>query len=156
MVQPCNYLSTFFKFVLVFMRIHRRLLILAYSSGVQIWDCTNLDSIAEMLNVSSPEWGRVLHAEVLPNPPSTASDEFSKSRPLLGMMYGSGISVCPFCPNVSSQCQTPAPGAGFPCIFPFSAQSCQETLNSRHCIIFSEHKRYCHRKVFASILYSPS
>ena len=93
MVQPCNdLLSTFFKSVLVFMEFHRRLLILAYSTGLQIWDCTNLDSITEMLNVSGPEWGRVLHAEVLPNPSAAAGDEFIKSRPLLGMMCGSGIS----------------------------------------------------------------
>lgn len=63
----------------------RRLLVLGYSSGLQIWDCTNLDSIAEILNVTSPEWGRVLQAEVLPNPPA-AGDEFLNARPLLGMM----------------------------------------------------------------------
>ncbi|KAH9984189.1 hypothetical protein BJV77DRAFT_1072315 [Russula vinacea] len=63
-----------------------RLLILAYSSGLQIWDCTNLDSISEMLNISSPEWGRVVHAEVLPNLPAAAGDEFLNSRPLLGMI----------------------------------------------------------------------
>jgi hypothetical protein len=60
-------------------------LVLGYSSGLQIWDCTNLDSIAEILNVTSPEWGRVLQAEVLPNPPP-AGDELLNSRPLLGMM----------------------------------------------------------------------
>jgi hypothetical protein len=92
-VQPCNdLLSALFRRVLVFMIFHRRLLILAYLSGLQIWDCTNLDSISEMLNISSPEWGRVSHAEVLPNPPAAAGDEFSNSRPLLGMMYGFGIS----------------------------------------------------------------
>ena len=50
------------------------------------------------------------------------------------------------------QCQTSGSGAGFPCIFPFFPQSCQETLNSRHCIIFSESKRYCHRKGWPSSL----
>ena len=64
----------------------RRLLVLGYSSGLQIWDCTNLDSIAEILNVTSLEWGRVLQAEVLPNP-LAASDELLNSRPLLGMMW---------------------------------------------------------------------
>jgi hypothetical protein len=92
-VQPCNdLLFAFFRPVLVFMIFHRRLLILAYSSGLQIWDCTNLDSISEMLNISSPEWGRVVHAEVLPNLPAAAGDEFLNSRPLLGMMCGFGIS----------------------------------------------------------------
>lgn len=64
----------------------RRLLVLGYSSGLQIWDCTNLDSIAEILNVTSPEWGRTLQAEVLPNPPALG-DELLNSRPLLGIMY---------------------------------------------------------------------
>ncbi|KAI0282429.1 hypothetical protein BC826DRAFT_900809, partial [Russula brevipes] len=63
----------------------RRLLILGYLSGLQIWDCTNLDSITEMLNVSSPEWGHVLHAEVLPSPVATG-DEFLSSRPVLGVI----------------------------------------------------------------------
>jgi hypothetical protein len=138
------------------MIFHRRLLILAYSSGLQIWDCTNLDSIAEMLNEPSTEWGRILHAEVLPNPLVAAGDEFLNSRPLLGMMCGSGISFLPsFVLNMPSQCQTSASGAGFPCIFPFSSQSCQETLNSRHCIIFGKLKCYCHRKVLAFVLLSP-
>ncbi len=88
-VQPCNELSSVFKVRSGFHDISpRRLLVLGYSSGLQIWDCTNLDSIAEVLNVSSSEWGRVLHAEVLPNPP-VAGDEFLNSRPLLGMMCGS-------------------------------------------------------------------
>lgn len=85
-VQPCNKSSSVFKIRSSFHDISlRRLLVLGYSSGLQIWDCTNLDSIAEILNVTSPEWGRVLQAEVLPNPPA-AGDEFLNSRPLLGMM----------------------------------------------------------------------
>ncbi len=89
MAQPCKELSSVFKIHSSFHDIFpRRLLVLGYSSGLQIWDCTNLDSIAEMLNVTSPDWGRVLHAEVLPNPPA-AGDEFLNSRPLLGMMCGS-------------------------------------------------------------------
>lgn len=86
-VQLCNELSSVSKIRSSFHDISsRRLLVLGYSSGLQIWDCTNLDSIAEILNVTSPEWGRVLQAEVLPNPPA-GGDEFLNSRPLLGMMY---------------------------------------------------------------------
>jgi hypothetical protein len=85
-VQLCNELSSVFKFRSGLHDISpRRLLVLGYSSGLQIWDCTNLDSIAEILNVTNPEWGRVLQAEVLPNPPA-AGDELLNSRPLLGMM----------------------------------------------------------------------
>jgi hypothetical protein len=71
------------------MIFHRRLLLLGYLSGLQIWDCTNLDSITELLNVSTLEWGSVLHAEVLPGPSATTGDEFLHSRPLLGIMCGS-------------------------------------------------------------------
>ncbi|KAI9453818.1 hypothetical protein F5148DRAFT_456920 [Russula earlei] len=63
-----------------------RLLVLGYLSGLQIWDCTNLDSISEVLNVSCLDWGRVLHAGVLPSPPPVAADEFLGSRPLLGII----------------------------------------------------------------------
>jgi hypothetical protein len=85
-VQPCNELSSAFNIRCSFHDIPpRRLLVLGYSSGLQIWDCTNLDSIAEILNVTSPEWGRVLQAEILPNP-SPGGDELLNSLPLLGMM----------------------------------------------------------------------
>jgi hypothetical protein len=76
------------------MIFHRRLLILGYLSGLQIWDCTNLDSITELLNVSSSEWGRVFYAEVLPSPRTATGDEFYNSRPVLGIMCGSGSPYC--------------------------------------------------------------
>ena len=84
------------------MIFRRRLLILAYLSGLQIWDCTNLDSITELLNVSSSEWGHVLHAEILPTPTATG-DEFLNLRPVLGIMCG--YTLCPlFSTNNSLQC----------------------------------------------------
>ena len=67
----------------------RRLLILGYLSGLQIWDCTNLDSITEMLNSSGPEWGSIWNAQVLPGPHPVTGDQFLSSRPLLGLMCGS-------------------------------------------------------------------
>jgi hypothetical protein len=84
-----------FSLILVLMIFRRRLLILGYLSGLQIWDCTNLDSITELLNVSTLEWGRVLHAEVLPSPSAATGDEFLHSRPLLGIMCGSGSPLLP-------------------------------------------------------------
>ncbi|KAI0260974.1 hypothetical protein BC834DRAFT_499363 [Gloeopeniophorella convolvens] len=64
----------------------KRILILGYLSGLQLWDCSNLDSITELVNLSGPEWGRVWHAEVLPNPLVADNDQFRRSRPLLGII----------------------------------------------------------------------
>jgi hypothetical protein len=125
----------------------RRLLILGYLSGLQIWDCTNLDSITELLNVSGPGWGRVLHAQVLPNPLASTDDQFLSSRPLLGVMYALVTSFCLFRTHQSLQCQTYAPGAGLTCVFPFNSQGCQEILHSRHRIVFSKFKLSNHRKL---------
>ncbi len=47
-----------------------------------------------MLNVSSPEWGSVWEAQVLPSPLSTTDDQFVSSRPFLGLMCG---RIPPFC-----------------------------------------------------------
>ncbi|TFK32507.1 hypothetical protein BDQ12DRAFT_692387 [Crucibulum laeve] len=84
-----------------------RLLLLAYQSGLQIWDCTNLGSVSEILNLnfSLPEWElllpsgvgsgvRVLHAAVLPSPSQKAmadgrGDPLAEERPLLGIIMES-------------------------------------------------------------------
>ena len=42
--QPRNYTDP---------RAYSRLLLLAYTSGLQIWDCTNLGSVSEILNLRS-------------------------------------------------------------------------------------------------------
>lgn len=73
----------------------RRLLILVYKSGFQFWDCTNLDSVTEVLNLNtiSPEWlggGEIVHVAVLPSPDSQIvkrfGDPYAESRPLLGVL----------------------------------------------------------------------
>ncbi|KAF8638773.1 hypothetical protein AX17_001968 [Amanita inopinata Kibby_2008] len=73
----------------------RRLLILAYPSGFQLWDCTDLGSVTEVLNlnVKSPEWlggGEIVHVSVLPSPSSQTlrqfGDPLAGDRPLLGIV----------------------------------------------------------------------
>ena len=73
----------------------RRLLILAYSSGFQLWDCTNLASVTEVLNLNaaSSEWlggGEIVHVAVLPSPSSHIvqhyDDPYAEVRPLLGIV----------------------------------------------------------------------
>lgn len=64
----------------------RRMLLLGYSSGFQIWDCTNLGSVSEVLNLSGPEWGAIHYAQILPLPTTTIGDEYIHQRPLVGLM----------------------------------------------------------------------
>ena len=96
-----------FERILVLTTFRRRLLILGYFSGLQIWDCTNLDSITELLNVSGPGWGRILHAEVLPNPLTSTHDQFLSLRPLLGIMCGLGLPFAYFI--LTSLCSAKSP-----------------------------------------------
>ena len=65
----------------------RRLLFLGYSSGLQIWDCTNLGSVSEILNISGSHIGRLVFAGVLPVSRSLNADSFMSQRPLIGAMY---------------------------------------------------------------------
>ncbi|KAF8622444.1 hypothetical protein AX15_007027 [Amanita polypyramis BW_CC] len=73
----------------------KRFLILAYPSGFQLWDCTNLASVTEVLNVNtaSHEWlggGEIVHAAILPSPSPNvvqpSSDPYAGDRPLLGIV----------------------------------------------------------------------
>jgi len=66
-------------------RLYRRVLFLGYSSGFQMWDCTNLASVSEVLNLSAPSWGHVTFAGALP-PPVADDIQFSSLRPLIGLM----------------------------------------------------------------------
>jgi len=69
-----------------------KLVLLAYSSALQIWDITSLDSMKEILNVdvmsliSSPGAWVLSEALILPPPPATAKDQFAHARPLLAIM----------------------------------------------------------------------
>lgn len=57
---------------------------LGYPRGLQIWDCSNLGSVSELLNLTGAQWGAVEFAGVLPDPPSSAEDAFRTQRPLIG------------------------------------------------------------------------
>lgn len=48
---------------------------LGYPTGLQLWDCSNLSSVAELLNLTGSQWGAVEFAGILPHPPRAASDE---------------------------------------------------------------------------------
>jgi hypothetical protein len=67
------------------MLFFRRLLLLGYRSGLQIWDCTNLGSVSEIVNISGGDsWGKVTFVSVLPTP---RNDEvFASQRPLIGVV----------------------------------------------------------------------
>ncbi|KAI0684773.1 hypothetical protein C8T65DRAFT_701928 [Cerioporus squamosus] len=62
----------------------RSVLMLGYARGLQIWDCSNLGSVAELLNLTGAQWGAVECAGVLPDPPPSADDAFRAQRPLVG------------------------------------------------------------------------
>ncbi|PFH47114.1 hypothetical protein AMATHDRAFT_68396 [Amanita thiersii Skay4041] len=76
-------------------KVHdRRLLILAYPSGFQLWDCTDLSSVTEVLNLNmnTSEWqggGDIVHVAMLPAPHSRVvrrfGDPLAEDRPLLGI-----------------------------------------------------------------------
>jgi hypothetical protein len=81
---------------------------LAYPAGLQIWDCSDLSAVSEVLNLNldSAEWRMILgngkggstkiqeegivvqvvHAALLSTPSHTRSDLFAGDRPLLGIM----------------------------------------------------------------------
>jgi hypothetical protein len=66
----------------------RRVLVLVYTSGVQIWDASNLGAVCELLNLKTESLqnaGSVLCAAIMPTP-NEGADEFESSRPLLGVL----------------------------------------------------------------------
>jgi hypothetical protein len=65
----------------------RRLLLLGYRRGFQIWDCTNLGTVCEVVNVaSSEEWGAVTYAALLPTPREELEGVKAGQRPYLGVL----------------------------------------------------------------------
>lgn len=64
----------------------RRVLILGYTAGMQIWDCTDLSSVKEIVNVAM-DLGKVSEVHVLPDPSNRRKDAFAAHRPLLGLMF---------------------------------------------------------------------
>ncbi|KAH9853231.1 hypothetical protein C2E23DRAFT_884844 [Lenzites betulinus] len=75
----------------------RSILMLGYRTGLQIWDCSNLGSVAELLNLTGSQWGAVEFAAMLPEPPRTMPDEFRHKRPLVAFssrtVYGTDVLV---------------------------------------------------------------
>ncbi|KAH7888262.1 hypothetical protein F5I97DRAFT_1926687 [Phlebopus sp. FC_14] len=63
-----------------------RILFVGYNSGFQIWDCTNLGSVSEMLNLSGHSWGRVTFAALLTPPPVADDAQLRSLRPLIGVI----------------------------------------------------------------------
>ena len=57
---------------------------LGYPTGLQLWDCSNLGSVSELLNLAGPAWGAVEFSGVLPDPPSGAEDTYLHKRPMIG------------------------------------------------------------------------
>ena len=64
----------------------RRLLLLGYRRGFQVWDCTNLGTISEVVNITSEEWGAVTHAALLPSPRQELEAVKAPQRPYLGVV----------------------------------------------------------------------
>lgn len=65
----------------------RRLLLLGYPRGFQVWDCTNPSTVSEVVNVaSSEEWGAVTYAALLPTPREELEGAKLGQRPYLGVV----------------------------------------------------------------------
>ncbi|KAL4067204.1 hypothetical protein V8B97DRAFT_979362 [Scleroderma yunnanense] len=64
----------------------RRVLFLGYPTGFQVWDCTNLASVSEIVNLSDPSWGRVTFAGVFVPPPLADDGQLKGLRPLIGVI----------------------------------------------------------------------
>ncbi|KAF9445816.1 hypothetical protein P691DRAFT_784691 [Macrolepiota fuliginosa MF-IS2] len=85
----------------------RRVLVIGYASGVQIWDCHDLGSVTEILNLTSPseDWilddsvGRAtsfntfVRAGVLPDLNDFHGDSLASYRPLLGILMSDSDST---------------------------------------------------------------
>ncbi|EMD31859.1 hypothetical protein CERSUDRAFT_119431 [Gelatoporia subvermispora B] len=67
----------------------KRLLFLGFRTGLQLWDCTNLGSVTELLNLSG-DWAGATMASVLPRPRSPENDAFGEMRPLIGVLVAIG------------------------------------------------------------------
>jgi hypothetical protein len=64
----------------------RRLPFLDYSVGPQIWGCSSLGSVSEILNLSGPDCRHVTSG-VLPAPPPSMVAPFAPQRPLISLTY---------------------------------------------------------------------
>lgn len=67
---------------------------IGYATGFQIWDCSDLASISEVLNLSGKQWSGIDLVQYLP-PPGGLLDEdlLGSQRPLLGILSVSSLIV---------------------------------------------------------------
>lgn len=64
-------------------RSARPALILGYRNGLQIWDCTDMGAISEVLNLKGAPFADIIQAQILPTP---VPDPMAEQRPLLGLL----------------------------------------------------------------------
>ncbi|OJA20381.1 hypothetical protein AZE42_06676 [Rhizopogon vesiculosus] len=64
----------------------RRILFLGYTTGLQIWDCTILGSVSEILNLTDYPFGSVTFAAVLATPHTSRDHGSDSDEPLIGMI----------------------------------------------------------------------
>ncbi|KAG1733244.1 uncharacterized protein EDB91DRAFT_1149677 [Suillus paluster] len=64
----------------------RRILILGYTNGLQIWDCTILGSVSEILNLTDYPFGSIAFAGVLATPHSSRERDSDSSGSLIGVV----------------------------------------------------------------------
>lgn len=64
-------------------RSARPALILGYRNGLQIWDCTDMGAISEVLNLKGAPFADIIQAQILSTP---VPDPMAEQRPLLGLL----------------------------------------------------------------------
>lgn len=52
-----------------------------------MWDCTELGSVSEILNLVGPMWEYPTFASILVPPPLVDDSQLKSQRPLIGIMW---------------------------------------------------------------------
>jgi len=63
-----------------------RILFLGYTTGLQIWDCTILESVSEILNLTDYPFGSVSFAAVLEISHTSRNHGSDIDEPLIGIV----------------------------------------------------------------------
>jgi hypothetical protein len=69
-----------------FLSSFRRILFLGYATGLQIWDCTILGSVSEILNLTDYSFGSITFAAVLATPHTSRDHGSDGDEPLIGVV----------------------------------------------------------------------
>lgn len=64
----------------------RRILFLGYTTGLQIWDCTILGSVSEILNLTDYSFGSITFAAILATPNTSRHRDSDSDEPLIGVV----------------------------------------------------------------------